>query len=127
MFIHNSFQIIYTYEFVRTVHVTNGVRQGGVLSPYFGCIFYDLFLELNNIKAECCIGEVLLNHLMFQEGIHAEIACPITFAVGKAVDSEVPSSDSDSNSWQFRLSDSDSNSDSDSGPTPTFSCISYLK
>jgi len=81
MFIHNSFQIIYTYEFVRTVHVTNGVRQGGVLSPYFGCIFYDLFLELNNIKAECCIGEVLLNHLMFQEGIHAEIACPITLVV----------------------------------------------
>jgi len=36
----------------------------------------------------------------------------------KAVESEVPSSDSDS--WQFR------SSDSDSGPTPTFSCISYL-
>jgi len=34
----------------------------------------------------------------------------------RAVESEVPSSDS----WQFRLSDSDS------GPTPTFSCISYL-
>jgi len=32
MFIHNSFQIINTY--VRTVHVTNGVRQGRVLSPY---------------------------------------------------------------------------------------------
>ena len=39
----------------------------------------------------------------------------------RAVESEVPSSDSDSDSWQFRLSDSDS------GPTPTFSCISYLK
>jgi len=38
----------------------------------------------------------------------------------KAVESEVPSSNSDS--WQFRLSDSNS----DSGPTPTFSCISYL-
>jgi len=33
--------------------------------------------------------------------------------VTRAVESEVPSSDSDSNS--------------DSGPTPTFSCISYLK
>jgi len=39
----------------------------------------------------------------------------------RAVESEVPSSDSDS--WQFRLSDSNS----DSGPTPTFSCISYIK
>jgi len=35
----------------------------------------------------------------------------------RAVESEVPSSDS----WQFRLSNYDS------GPTPTFSCISYLK
>jgi len=44
----------------------------------------------------------------------------------RAVESEVPSSDS--NSWQFRLSDTDSNSNSNSGsgPTPTFSCISYL-
>ena len=41
--------------------------------------------------------------------------------VNRAVESEVPSSDSDS--WQFRLTDSDS----DSGPTPTFNCISYLK
>jgi len=38
--------------------------------------------------------------------------------LSRAVESEVPSSDSDS--WQFRLSDSNS----DSGPT--FSCISYL-
>ena len=83
MFIHNSFQIIYTYEFVRTVHVTNGVRQGrDIESILVGCIFDDLFLELNNIKTGCCIGEVLLNHLMFQEGIHAEIACPITLVVG---------------------------------------------
>jgi len=44
-------------------------------------------------------------------------------ACTRAVESEVPSSDSDIR--QFRLSDSDSNSDS--GPTPTFSCISYLK
>ena len=46
-----------------------------------------------------------------------------TILYNRAVESEVPSSDSDSR--QFRLSDSDSNSDS--GPTPTFSCISYLK
>jgi len=43
----------------------------------------------------------------------------------KAVESEVPSSDSDSDSWKFRLSDYDSNPQS--GPTPTSSCISYLK
>jgi len=42
--------------------------------------------------------------------------------IDRAVESEVPSSDSDSHSGKFRLSDSNS----DSGPTPTFSCISYL-
>jgi len=32
-------------------HVTNGVRQVGVLSPYlFAVHLDDLFLELNNIK-----------------------------------------------------------------------------
>ena len=34
-------------------HVSNGVRQGGVLSPNH------LSNELNNIKAVCYIGEVL--------------------------------------------------------------------
>ena len=47
-------------------HVTDGVRQGGVLSPYlFDVYLHDLSLELYNIKAGCYIGEVLLNNLMF--------------------------------------------------------------
>jgi len=36
---HYSFQIIYTYEFAPTVHVTNGVRQGRILSPYLFAVF----------------------------------------------------------------------------------------
>jgi len=42
-FIYNSFQIIYTYEFVQTVHVTNGVRQGRVLSPYLLAVFLMIY------------------------------------------------------------------------------------
>ena len=51
-------------------HVTNGFRQGGILSPYFFAVYlYDLSLELNDIKAGRYIGEVLLNHLMFADDI----------------------------------------------------------
>jgi len=39
----NSFQIMYTYEFVRTVHVTNGVKQGRVLSPYLLAVFLMIY------------------------------------------------------------------------------------
>jgi len=40
------------------------------LSPYLFAVCLDaLSLELNNINAGCCIGEVLFNHLMFAAGI----------------------------------------------------------
>ena len=52
------------------LHVSNGVRQGEVLSPYLFAVYLDyLSNELNNIKAGCYIGEVLLNHLMFADDI----------------------------------------------------------
>jgi len=34
----------------------------------------DLDLDLDNIEARCCIGEVLLNHLMFVDDIC--VFCP---------------------------------------------------
>jgi len=48
---------------------------GGVLSPYLFAVYLDdLYTELNNIKAGYCIGEVLLNHLMFADNIC--VFCP---------------------------------------------------
>ena len=56
-------------------HVTNGFRQEGVLSPFLFAVYLDdLSTELNNIKARCYIGEVLLNHLMFADDIY--VFCP---------------------------------------------------
>jgi len=57
-------------------HVTNWFRQGRVLSPHLFAVYLDdLFLELTNIKVGCCcIGEVLLNHLMFADDIC--VFCP---------------------------------------------------
>ena len=63
------------FEFMRMnlsepLHFTNQVRKGGALSPYlFAACFDDLFLELNNIKAKCCMVEILLNDLMFADDI----------------------------------------------------------
>ena len=63
------------FYFSELFHVSNGVRQGGVLSPYLFAVYLDdLSNELNNIKAGCYIGEVLLNHLMFADDIC--VLCP---------------------------------------------------
>ena len=37
--------------------VTNGVRQGGILSPYMFCVYKDdLSKKLNNVNAGCFLG-----------------------------------------------------------------------
>ena len=62
-------------HFSEPFHVSNGVRQGGVLSPYLFAVYVDdLSNELNNIEAGCYIGDVLLNHLMFADDIC--VFCP---------------------------------------------------
>ena len=62
-------------HFSEPFHVSNGVRQGGVLSPYLFAVYLDdLSNELKNIKAGCYIGEVFLNHLMFADDIC--VLCP---------------------------------------------------
>ena len=59
-----TIQIKWGKHFSGPFHVSNGVRQGGVLSPYLFAVYLDdLSNELNNIKAGCYIGEALLNHL----------------------------------------------------------------
>jgi len=69
-----TMQIKWGKHFSEPFHVSNGVRQGGVLSPYlFDVYLDDLSNELNNINAGCYIGEVL-NHLMFADDIC--VFCP---------------------------------------------------
>ena len=70
-----TMQIKWGKHFSEPFHVSNGVRQGGVLSPYLFAIYLDdSSNELNNIKAGCYIGEVLLNHLIFADDIC--VFCP---------------------------------------------------
>ena len=50
--------------------VTNGVRQGSILSRYFFAVYIDdLSKELNKIKVGCFVGKSLVNHLLFADDL----------------------------------------------------------
>jgi len=56
-------------------HVSNGVRQGGILSPFLFNVYLDeLSNRLNGCKTGCLIGELLINHLMYADDL--AIFCP---------------------------------------------------
>jgi len=45
--------------------VANGVRQGGVLSPYLFAVYLDEFLILlGSSRVGCTVGNMILVHLM---------------------------------------------------------------
>jgi exonuclease III len=49
---------------------TNGVRQGGLLSPLLYNVYIDkLTAKLNLISAGCCINNIFVNHLMYADDI----------------------------------------------------------
>ena len=51
-------------------NVSNGVRQGGILSPYLFCIDVDeLSKMLNNEHVGCFVGTMLVNHLMYADDL----------------------------------------------------------
>ena len=50
--------------------VNNGVRQGGILSPYlFNVYMDDLSQSLNCCKTGCLSGEIMINHLMYADDL----------------------------------------------------------
>ena len=51
-------------------HVSNGVRQGGILSPYiFNVYIDDLSTRLNALPIGCKLGEWTINHLMYADDL----------------------------------------------------------
>ena len=50
--------------------VTNGVRQGGILSPYlFNFYINDLSVRLNNCHTRCVVGGKIINHTMYADDL----------------------------------------------------------
>jgi len=50
--------------------VTNGVRQGGVLSPYLFAIYLDeLSIQLGSARVGCTVRNMVVNHLMFADDV----------------------------------------------------------
>jgi len=50
--------------------VTNGVRQGGVLSPYLFAVYLDeLSEQLGSAKVRCTVGNMVVNQPMFVDDI----------------------------------------------------------
>ena len=62
--------------------VSNGVRQGGILSPRFFSIYMDdLSTRLNKLNIGCTIGDMLINHLLFADDI--ALVSPSTLGLSK--------------------------------------------
>ena len=50
--------------------VTNGVRQGSVLSPYLFCVYFDkISQQLNGVKIGCKLRNLLINHLFYADDL----------------------------------------------------------
>ena len=56
-------------------NVSNGVRQGGILSPYLFIMYMeDLSVNLNRCPTGCIVGNTIVNHIMYVDDI--VLLCP---------------------------------------------------
>lgn len=50
--------------------VRSGVRQGGILSPYFFAVYTDeLSTQLTNTKLGCKVANLTMNHVFYADDI----------------------------------------------------------
>jgi len=72
---HQSMQVKWGGLVSEPFTVGNGVRQGGILSPFlFNVYMDDLSQQLNKCNTGCMIGNTLTNHLMYADDL--VIICP---------------------------------------------------
>ena len=67
---HQTMQVRWGNTMSEHFHVGNGVRQGGILSPFlFNLYMDDLSRELNLCNTGCVIGSTVVNHLMYADDL----------------------------------------------------------
>jgi len=63
---------------LKNTAVTNGVRQGGVMSPYVFAVYLDeLSIQLGSTRMGCTFGNIVVNHLMFADDIANVCSAPV--------------------------------------------------
>ena len=58
--------------------VTNGVRQGGILSPHLFAIYmHDLSIHLNSVNTGCSAGGIVTKHWMYADDLVFFSSCAV--------------------------------------------------
>jgi len=61
-------RVLWAGVFSETFNITNGVRQGGVLSPFLFAVYIDeITYKLQMVNVGCYVGYRVLNHLLFAD------------------------------------------------------------
>ena len=67
---HQTMMVRWGSSVSEPFHVSNGVRQGGILSPFLFNLYMDgLSDNLNACKTGCVVGSILVNHLMYADDL----------------------------------------------------------
>ena len=65
---HQTMRVRWGSSISSSFRVSNGVRQGGILSPYlFNVYVNDLSQTLNRSRTGCLSGNITINHLMYAD------------------------------------------------------------
>ena len=67
-YLQQNIKVRWNGNFSESFTVTNGVRQGGILSPHLFNLYMDnLSIKLNKLPVGCCVNGVTINHLMYAD------------------------------------------------------------